>query len=288
LLYLSPGDPARILSGVKRPNAEVLEAIRNQYHLNEPFFTQFFIWVKNAATLNFGNSIKTGMPVTQAVAPHLSVSLQLIFFSLFISVVIGVVFGVVSAKRKGRLTDKAINLFAVVGTSAPSFAVGLLFLYVFAYGFSLFPVYGIGEANLLDRAYHLFLPGLTLVLAVSAIIIKVTRSSMLNEIGTDYTMFLKARGVSPFSITKVQVKNASGPILTSSGLVLASLIGATVLIETTFAIPGIGNLLANAVTMKDVPLVQFLTLVMAFFICLSGAIIDIIVYFINPFLRKEK
>jgi peptide/nickel transport system permease protein len=179
-------------------------------------------------------------------------------------------------------------MLALVGTSAPSFAVGLLLLYVFALTLGWFPVYGIGEDAFGDRIMHLALPAIALVVGVSAMLMKVTRSAMLKEVDSDYTVFLRARSVAPIRITAAQLKNAAGPILTSTGLVLASLIGATVLIETTFALPGVGNLLASSVTMKDVPVVQFLTLVLAFFICMSSMLVDIAVYFINPASRVRK
>ncbi|MDR1068153.1 MAG: ABC transporter permease [Clostridiales Family XIII bacterium] len=288
LLYLAPGDPARVLAGARRVDPAILESIRDQYHLNDSFFSQYFRWVDNALHLDFGNSIRTGAPVTDTVAPHLAVSLELVLVSLALSVLFGILFGVLAAKRRGKLSDKAINVVALVGTSAPSFAAGLLLLYVFALTFGWFPVYGIGDGSFGDTILHLTLPALALTIGVSALLMKVTRSAMLNEVDSDYTVFLRARAISPLKITAAQLKNAAGPILTSMGLVLASLIGATVLVETTFAIPGVGNLLASSVTMKDVPVVQFLTLVLAFFICLSSAVVDIAVYFINPAARAGR
>ncbi|MDR2610662.1 MAG: ABC transporter permease [Clostridiales Family XIII bacterium] len=282
LLFLAPGDPARVLVGARRASPEALNAIREQYHLNDSFFSQYFRWVGDAAHLDFGNSIRTGSPVTETISSHLSVSLELVLVSLVLSIICGIVFGVIAAKRRGKFSDKAINFVALVGTSAPSFAAGLLLLYVFALILGWFPVYGIGEDTFADRVFHLTLPAIALTIGVSAMLMKVTRSAMLNEVDSDYTVFMRARTLSPLRITFAQLKNASGPILTSTGLVLASLIGATVLVETTFAIPGVGNLLASSVTMKDVPVVQFLTLVLAFFICLSQALVDIAVYFINP------
>jgi peptide/nickel transport system permease protein len=288
LLFLAPGDPARVLVGARKVDPAILESIREQYHLNDSFFSQYFRWIENAFHLDFGNSIRTGSPVTEAVGSHLTVSLELVLVSLVLSIICGLVFGVIAAKRRGKLSDKTINLLALVGTSAPSFAIGLLFLYLFALILGWFPVYGIGDNTFGDRLMHLALPAISLMVGVSAMLMKVTRSAMLNEVDSDYTVFMRARSLSPLRITAAQMKNAAGPILTSTGLVLASLVGATVLVETTFAIPGVGNLLASSVTMKDVPVVQFLTLVLAFFICLSSALVDIAVYFINPASRSRR
>ena len=288
LLYIAPGDPARVLVGTRRVSRELLDSIRDQYHLNDPFFVQFGYWIQGALHLDFGKSIRTGVPVGEMIAPHLQVSLELIFISLVLSLIVGIGLGLISAKRRGRFSDKAINVFALVSTSAPSFAVGLLLLIVFAGFLGWFPNYGIGGDNFADRIYHLALPAVALVLGVSAMLIKITRSALLSEVDSDYTAFMRARSVSHLRIMAAQLKNAAGPILTSTGLVLGSLVGSTILVESTFAIPGVGNLLAQSVTFKDVPVVQFLTLTLGFFICLASAIVDILVYFINPRARTKR
>jgi peptide/nickel transport system permease protein len=288
LLYLAPGDPARVLIGVKRANPELIAAIRAEYHLDDPFFSQYFSWLGKALHFDFGSSIRTGAPVTQMVAPYVGVTMELVLISLVLSIIIGITCGVLSAKRRNKASDKAINLLALVGTSAPSFAVGLLFLYFFALTLGWFPVYGVGSDGLLDNLRHMALPAITLTFAVSALLIKITRSAMLAEIDLDYGTFLRARAVPAYKATLAQLRNAAGPILTSVGLLLANLFGSTVLIETTFAIPGVGNLLAASVTFKDVPVVQFLTMMLAFFICLASALVDIGVYFANPQSRIKR
>ncbi|MDR0817606.1 MAG: ABC transporter permease, partial [Clostridiales Family XIII bacterium] len=161
-------------------------------------------------------------------------------------------------------------------------------LYVFALKLGWFPIYGLGKGGFLDELWHLALPAITLTFGVGAMVIKITRSSVLSEVDSDYTTFLRARSVSPVGITIAQLKNASAPILTSTGLVLASLFGGTVLIETVFAIPGLGNLLASSVTFHDVPVVQFIALMLAFFICAASMIVDICVYLIDPNTRQRR
>jgi len=119
-------------------------------------------------------------------------------------------------------------------------------------------------------------------------VIKITRSAMLTEIGRDYTTFLRARAISPARITGAQLKNASAPIFTSTGLLLASLFGSTVLIENVFSIEGLGNLLSSAVKFGDVPVVQFIALMLAIFICGAAMVVDICVYFVDPTTRQRK
>lgn len=281
LLFMAPGDPARNLVGTRRATPELLAAIRAQYHLDEPFLVQYARWVDGALRLDFGQSIRTGTGVIQYISPFAKVTFQLVGISLVISVVFGVLLGISAAKNKGKLQDGIINVTALVGTSAPGFAVGLLLLYLLAFRLHLFPMYGSGTIG------HLILPAVTLSFGICASVIKITRQAMLNEIYTDYTMFMRARSISPQKITLAQLKNASPTVLTSTGLVLASLFGSTVLVESVFAIPGLGNLLASSVTFNDVPVVQFIALMLAVIICLASALVDILVYLLNPNAGEE-
>jgi peptide/nickel transport system permease protein len=288
LLYIAPGDPARSLVGTKKVTPELLAQIRAQYHLDDPFFSQFARWVRGALELDFGESIRTGSAVTDMVAPHAAVTFQLVLISLVLSVVLGVLGGIVSAHGRGKLRDGAINVVALVGTSAPSFAVGLFFLYVFALKLGWFPIYGMGDGTPLDTMRHLALPAATLTFGVGAMVVKITRSAMLKETDSDYTTFLRARAAPPLRITLAQLKHASAPVFTSTGLVLAGLFGSTVLIESVFAIPGVGELLASSVTFHDVPVVQFIALMLAFFICAASMVVDIVIYLIDPSARQRR
>jgi len=276
LLFLAPGDPARNLVGTRQATPELLESIRAQHYLDEPFLVQYARWLNGAFRLDFGTSIRAGADVATHVAPFAATTFQLVGMALFFSVIFGLSCGIIAAKNQGTLRDSFINVFALIGTSAPGFAVGLLLLYLLAFQLQLFPMFGSGTFM------HLVLPAITLAFAISAMIIKITRQALLHEINTDYTTFMKARAISPIRITLAQLKNASPTILTSTGLVLAALFGSTVLVETIFSLPGLGNLLASSVTFRDVPVVQFIALIMAVIICLTSALVDILVYLLNP------
>jgi peptide/nickel transport system permease protein len=288
LLYISPGDPAKSLVGAKKATPELLETIREQYHLNDPFLSQYARWVGGVLRFDFGTSIKAGYSVTEYVAPHIAVTFLLVGLSIILSTIIGALLGVVSARNKGKISDNIIDISALVGTSAPGFAVGLILLYIFSYWLDIFPMYGIGdESNPLDVLWHLILPAITLTIGSAAMLIKITRSAMLPQVKSDYTVFMRARAIGERKIIKSQFKNASGPILTSTGLVLASLFGSTVLVENVFSIPGLGELLMRSVTFRDVPTVQYITILLACIICLTSALIDILLYVINPLTRSK-
>lgn len=281
LLFLAPGDPARNLVGTRRATPELLAQIRAQHHLDDPFLSQYTRWISGALNLDFGRSIRTNVNIIDHVSPHAGVTFQLVGMSLVFSLCLGLPLGIISAKNKGKKLDGAINVMALVGTSAPSFAVGLLLLYFFAFRLRIFPMYGAQTVG------HLILPAITLSFGISAFIIKITRQAMLMEIGSDYTVFMRSRSVAPYKIMRAQLKNAASPVLTSTGLVLASLFGSTVLVESIFSIPGLGSLLASAVTFRDVPVVQFIALMLAVAISLTSAFVDILVYLLNPNMQKE-
>jgi peptide/nickel transport system permease protein len=288
LLYLAPGDPARSLVGAKRVTPELLEKVRDQYHLNDPFLSQYGRWIKGALSLDFGNSIKAGYPVVVYVSSHAAVTFELVGLTLPLSIIIGIWLGIVSARNKGKISDKIIDLASLVGTSMPGFALGLVLLYVLSYQFGIFPMYGLGNANNpLDVLWHLVLPALTLTIGNTAMLVKITRSAMLKEVSSDYTVFMRARALSTSKIIRSQLKNASPPILTSTGLFLASLFGSTVLLENVFSIPGLGGLLTNSITFGDIPVVQFIALMFAVLICLTSALIDILVYLLNPITSSQ-
>lgn len=288
LLYLAPGDPARALVGAKPVTEELLAQIRATYHLDEPLWRQYVWWVGGVLHGDLGTSLRTGLPVADMVAGRSAVTLQLAVLSCLVAIGVGIPAGVVAARRHGHRSDRLIAAASVTGVSAPSFAVGLVLLYVFAVWLGWFPVYGLGNGSALDRLWHLVLPVTTLALGVVASITKVTRASMIREVNADYVAFSRSRGLSEASITAAQLSNAALPILTSAGLVLTSLVGGTVLVETTFALGGLGSLLTESVTFKDIPVVQAVTLIMAAVIGMVSALVDGLTYLADPRLRQPR
>lgn len=288
LLYLVPGDPARALVGTRQASPELLAAIREQYHLDEPLWQQYLRWISGVLRGDFGTSIRTGLPVSEMLAGRAAVTLQLAGLACVVAVAVGVPAGVFAARHHGRAADRTINALSVGGVSAPSFAVGLVGLYVFAVWLGWFPIYGLGDGSVLDRLWHLALPVFTLALGVVASLSKVTRAAMIREVNADYSSFARSRGIAERTIVRAQLGNASLPIITSTGLVLTSLVGGTVLVETTFALGGLGSLLSESVTFKDLPVVQAVTLSMAAVICTTSAIVDATAAFVDPRLRTPR
>jgi peptide/nickel transport system permease protein len=193
--------------------------------------------------------------------------------------------GVRAARRRGSFEDRAITSASVVGVSAPGFAVGLVLLYVFAVMLGWFPLYGVGDGGL-DRLWHLALPAAALAVGVGALVVKVTRTAVLRELDQDYVTFARSRGLSGARVLRLYLRGAAVPIVTSVGLVLASLVGGSILVETTFALPGLGVLLADSITFKDVPVVQAVTLLLATFIGVTTAVVDLFANLADPRVRR--
>lgn len=288
LLYLAPGNIEQLLLGVRSSSPSVLASIRHEYHLDQPFLTQYWIWLKGALQLDFGRSVLTSEPVVSGLEARLGVSLFLGVFAFLIAMVCGVALGVVSAFKKRSILDRAIVGLSVVGVSAPAFATGIFLLYVFAVVLGWFPVFGPG-GGFTDRLYHLALPALALALTAMALVVKLTRAAIINTLEQDYVAFARARGLSRSRVLLGYVlRPALIPIITAGGLLLGYMLTGAVLVEVTFALPGLGSLLVDSVTSKDVPMVQGLAMVVAFMIVIVNLLTDILYVFVDPRLRFGK
>jgi peptide/nickel transport system permease protein len=287
LLYLVPGDLAKTLIGTRKATPEAIAAINAKYHLDQPFFTQYWLWLGNFLRGDFGESVRSDVPVTAVLGSRVALTAELTVFGFALAVGIGIPLGFIAAHRAGSFVDRSIVGWAVVGVSAPSFALALVLLYVFSVMLGWFPVYGVGE-GFWDQVWHLTLPAIAVSAGITAIIVKITRASVLQELTKDYVTFALSRGWSRHRIAGLYTKNALIPIITSSGLILATLFGSTVLIETTFALPGIGQLLADSITFKDVPVVQAITMLVAAIIIAAMFAVDVAASLVNPALRRER
>ena len=287
LLYLTGSDPARSLVGAKSVSAAQLDQIRAQYHLNEPVWQQYLRWLGNTLHGDLSTSTRTQLPVSSMIADRFGITLALALMALALALACGLPLGIVAAKHLGGWQDRLITTLSVAGLSAPSYAVGLLLLYVLSARLKLFPIYGTGDGSAIDTFRHLLLPAITLAVGILASVVKISRAALTHEMTSDYTLFARSRGVSRRDITLGQLQNAALPILTSSGLLIASLVSGTVIVETMFSLGGIGTLLQQSVTFGDIPTVQAITLVLAGIICVTTAIVDTVAQAIDPRLRTQ-
>lgn len=285
LVHLAPGDIVKNLLGNRPASPDAVAAIRAQYNLDDPLWLQYLKWLGGFVTGDLGQSIRLQVPVADAIAQRTGLTITLCGLAFTLALVVAVPLGVQSAVHAGGWVDRTASSLAVIGLSAPTFAVGLLLLYVFAYYLRIFPVYGAGSGGL-DTLWHLILPAVTLALGLGAIIVKLTRAAMLRELETDYVTSARARGISEPRVRLIALRNAAIPIVTGASLVLTFLVGGTVLAETTYALPGVGTLLQDSVLFKDIAVVQSLTLLVAVVIAVIALLADLAYVLLDPRLRR--
>ena len=285
LLYLAPGDIVQSLLGARQSSPELIAQLRSQYHLDDPFLTQYWIWLQNALHGDLGHSTVTGLPVTQAIKDHAGVTVFLGLYAFVITTFFGVSLGVAAAVRKRSAADRGIVGFSVIAVSMPAFVTGIVLLYLLAVRVSWFPAFGPGE-GFQDRLVHLTLPAVALALTQAALVLKLTRASMIEALDQDYVAFARPRGLATWRVLWTYAfRNALIPVVTASALILAYLLTGAVLVEVTFALPGLGSLLVDSVNQKDVTTVQGLALVVAATVMLANLLTDVLYMFLDPRIR---
>ncbi|NUR78099.1 MAG: ABC transporter permease [Thermoleophilia bacterium] len=283
LLYIAPGSPEQVILGnAKTIDPVTLRAVRKEYHLDGPFLVRYLDWSRAALRLDFGRSIRTSEPVRQGIEQRLGLTAELAGLAFLITLAVGVPLGMLAAVRRAQLVDRSVVFFSIVGLSAPAFATGILLLYVFAVRLSWFPAFGQG-AGLADRLHHLVLPAVALALTATGLVVKITRAAFAEELQKDYVVFARARGIRPRRVlVGFVLRNAATPIVTAAGLILAYMLAGSVLVEVTFALPGIGALLVDSVSAQDIPMVQGLAMLAAAVVVLVNLAVDLLYPVIDP------
>jgi peptide/nickel transport system permease protein len=287
LLYLSPGDPAAIIAG-DQANSEVVEQIRQQLGLNQPFLQQFGNWLWKILHGDLGHSIFVNQPVSQMILQRVEPTLALAISALLISVAIAVPLGVLAAWKAGTWIDRVVMAFAVLGFSFPTFVIGYLLIFAFALWANVLPVQGYVSISKGFFAFlpNIIMPSLTLGIVLIALIARMTRASMLEVLSQDYIRTAHAKGLNDGQVLVGHaLKNASVPIVTTIGLAFALLISGVVVTETVFAIPGMGRLTVDAILRRDYPVIQGLVLVFSGVYVLINLLVDISYTFLDPRIR---
>ncbi|MEX0414826.1 nickel ABC transporter permease [Bacillus sp. C30] len=275
IMQMVPGDPALLIAG-EGASKETVEQIRHQLGLDKPFIMQYFSYIGNILQGDFGVSIRSNRPVLDEVLIRLPITIELALCSIVITVVIGMIAGIISATKQYSWTDVSIMIIALLGVSLPSFWFGLMLIFYFSVQFQIFPVSGWGTWM------HMILPALTLGASGAAIVARMTRSSMLDVIRQDYIRTARAKGVKErVVIYKHALRNALIPVITVVGLQFGALLGGTVLVESVFAINGLGRLIVDAIRMRDLPMLQGGVLIASVIFVLVNLIVDILYRYFN-------
>ena len=282
-----PGDPAAVMLGSNATPADVA-ALRTQLGLDQPLPVQFVLYIRDILSFNLGNSIFLNRPVVDAMLDRAELTGWLTGLSVAIAVLIGVPVGVLAAVRRGTMLDQAVTAISMLAASLPSFWVGLTLIEYFAVRLGWFPVAGYGDpgAGLGQRLHHLVLPAVALGLPNSALIIRFTRTSMLDVLHEDYVRTARAKGLGPVAVViKHAFRNALIPVLTVIGLTIATLIGGAIVTETVFGLPGVGNLIVSAVLRRDYPVIQGALLIISGLYVLINMAVDLLYAVVDPRVR---
>lgn len=282
LLGRVTGDPVELMLPIDASERD--RAILTEHlGLDEPVPTQYFLFMRNAVKGDFGHSVRTGRPAMDMVRERFPATFQLAGAAMMLSLAISVPIGVYSAKRRGGILDFISRMLAVLGQSVPSFWLGIILIYFFAVTLGWLPVAG------KDGFDHLILPAIALGWGISAGIMRLTRSSMLEVLDSDYVKLARIKGVSELKVTwKHAFKNAALPVLTYSAMIFIIILGGTVVIEKVFAWPGVGSMVVEAVASRDFPVVQTVVILLCALFIFTNLLVDLLYGYLNPKIRYRR
>lgn len=304
IIYLIPGNPAEVILG-EQATEEAIQQLEESLGLNEPLHVQYWIYVKGLLSGDLGNSLRSKAPIAEEIKPFLAATFELTFFAMVFAIVVGVNAGIISAWRQNSIFDFSSMFIALLGVSMPIFFLALLSQWLFAQELGWLPAFGRENARdpietvthflLIDSLLngrvdqfwvslkHLILPGMVLGTIPLAIIARMTRSSMLEVLRSDYIRTAKAKGAHQFLVIyKHGLRNAVIPVLTVVGLQTGSLLGGAVLTETIFSWPGLGRYIYEGILHRDYPVIQSGILVVATIFVLINLIVDLLYAYVDP------
>jgi peptide/nickel transport system permease protein len=276
------GNPVHLLLDVNASERDQ-EILMRHLGLDQPLPVQYGIYVKNIFLGDFGNSVLTRRPVAEHIWERLPATVELGFVAMFLSVLIGVPLGMYSAVRRGKPLDSGARVFAVLGQSMPAFWLGLMLILLFAVVLGVLPAGGRGGF------LHLILPAFTLGYFTSAAILRLTRSAMLEVLGSDYIKFARLKGLpEQVVLWKHGLKNALLPVITFAVMLFVQFLGGAVVTETVFAWPGLGRLVLESITTRDYPIVQAGVLVLSALYLTGNLLVDLLYSYLNPRIRHVR
>ena len=287
LVHLVPGDPVRIALGT-RYSPQAYDALRSASGLDKPIVEQFFSYIGSALTGDLGVSFRNGDPVTEILLERLPATISLAVAGIVIALLIALPAGIWSALREGRISDAIIRIASQFGVSVPDFWMGILLIALFATTLGWLPTSG--YQPLLDNPggwlRHIVLPALTVGLVAGAIMTRYVRSAVLEVASMGYVRTARSKGLPPRVVTfRHTVRNALIPVLTITGIQLATILGGVIVVEVVFAWPGLGRLVYNAVAARDYPVIQGAVLLIAALFLLINLIVDVLYAVVDPRIR---
>jgi ABC-type dipeptide/oligopeptide/nickel transport system permease component len=283
VVRIAPGDPAEIWLG-DYATPPLVKITRERMGLDTPVWQQYVTFVSRIAVGDLGNSIRTNRPVTQTIFAQVPHTVRLTIAAISIGIVLGLMSGILSALYHNSKLDLMAVLGSVIWLSIPSFWFGMILIYLFSVRFKLFPITGAGDrGDLVSLLHHLVLPAIALGARQAAVITRMSRSAMLDVLGADYVRTARAKGLSERRVISGHVvRNSLIPVLSLTGIEIMVVLSGSVVIETVFSRPGVGQLLVTAVAQRDYPLIQGAIFFFAFAVILINVLTDIGYAIIDP------
>jgi len=287
IMHLIPGDPAYVMLG-EEASPKAVEALRKQLGLDRSIPVQYMAWMKAALKGDLGRSIRNNEKILDAILDRLPVTAYLAISAVVFSILIALPTGIIAGVRPKSMMDVVATVLAMGGIAMPSFWLGILLIFFFAFNLEWLPIMGYVSPleDFWDSIRHIILPAVTLGASMAATNTRFIRSSMLDVMNKEYITTARSKGLRETGvIRKHALKNALIPVVTMLGLQMAMLFGGALIVETIFAIPGLGRLIVNAVFTRDFPMVQGIVLFMAVFVLTANFTVDILYSFLDPRIR---
>lgn len=283
MVRLAPGNPISIIAG-DRATPELIERLTAQYGLDKPVYVQWWKYVTSIIRGDFGNSILLNQPILPHLLYNLKYTFHLMIGATVFAVFTGIPLGILTAVKRNSWLDHIVRMFSLLGVSMPSFWFGLLLLIFFSIRLGIFPVSGAGvEGNILSTIVHLILPSITLGWTFSAMIARLTRTTMLEVLNEQYVTTAKAYGIAwPKILIKHAFKNASIPVVTMTGIQFGRLISMGLIVETVFARPGVGSFMIKGILNQDYNVIQACVILTSMVVVLINILLDISYVLLDP------
>ncbi len=279
VIRVIPGDPAHVIAGTEASEEEI-KAIRIKLGTDKPISSQYVEWLWKVLRFDFGDSMISGQPVTQLILERFPLTLTLALLGLVISVIIAIPLGVISAVKRWSFWDYLGMVFSQIGMAIPSFWLGIILLLLFSVKVNLFPLFGSGSIK------HFILPAISLGIARAAVLLRLTRASMIEELSQEYVIAARSKGLTERMVNyKHALKNALLPGITIAGIQLGYMLGGAIIIEQVFSMPGLGRLFLSGVYQRDFPLIQGGVVFVAFIFSFINFGVDMLYSVLNPKIR---
>ncbi len=287
LVHLTPGDPAAIILG-DQATPEDIQQLRETLGLNDPLPIQFINWFGGVLTLDFGDSIFLGMPVTEALMDRVAPTGLLTLYALFVQLLIGIPLGVIAALKAGSIVDRLMTALAISGAAIPTFFLGIMLILIFAVQLKWLPSVGYVSPmdDLSGHIQRMIMPAFALGFSSAGLLARLIRSSMLDVLNEDYVRTAMAKGLAHRHVViRHALRNALVPAITVVGTSLAALLGGAVVTETVFTIPGMGRLVVQSISRRDYPIIQGAVMAIAVSYVLVNLIVDLLYIYADPRVR---